>query len=200
MTGPITFYFDFSSPYAYLASERIDAIAQHLGRLLVWKPILLGVTFKETGSGPLLQIPLKGNYARHDLERAARQYAIPYLLPSNFPFASIAPSRAVYWCEQQRPELTTALVHALFRAAWQEDRDIAASAGTLAVAEEVGLDRNALEGGLQDPEIKARLKRETDESITLGVFGAPYMLVDGEAFWGNDRLETLAAWVSSGGW
>ncbi len=200
MAGAITFYFDFSSPYAFLASERIDAIAEHLGRPILWKPVLLGATFKATGGQPLLQIPMKGDYARLDLERSARQYGISYHLPSNFPFASIAPSRAVYWTEERHPEKTTALVHALFRAAWQQDRDIAASKETLAVAAEVGLEEAALAEGLKDPAIKERLRREVDESLEKGIFGAPYMLVDGEAFWGNDRLETLAAWVSSGGW
>ncbi len=200
MTDAISFYFDFSSPYAYLASERVEAIAQQLARPILWKPILLGATFRETGSQPLLHIPLKGDYARRDLERSARQYGIPYSLPSNFPFASLAPSRAVYWTQERQPELTGPLVHALYRAAWQQDRDIAAPAGTLAVAREVGLDDTALAQGLQDPTLKARLRREVEESVALGVCGAPYMLVDGEAFWGNDRLETLAAWVKTGGW
>lgn len=200
MKDAISFYFDFSSPYAYLASERIDAIADTVARAIVWKPILLGATFKETGSQPLLHIPLKGDYARRDLERSARQYGIPYVLPSNFPFASLAPSRAVYWAEENQRALTGPLVHALFRAAWQEDRNIAAREGTLAVAGEVGLDVEALAEGLQDPALKARLRREVDESLERGVCGAPFMLVDGEAFWGNDRLETLAAWVKTGGW
>lgn len=200
MADPIAFYFDFSSPYAYLASERIEAIAEQVGRVIHWKPILLGQTFKATGSQPLLHIPLKGDYARRDLERSARQYGIPYALPSTFPFASLAPSRAVYWAEDHSPQLTGPLVHALFRAAWQQDRNIAAREGTLTVAGEVGLDAAALAQGLQDPALKARLHREVEESVALGVCGAPYMLVDGEAFWGNDRLETLAAWVSTGGW
>ncbi len=200
MPAPIAFYFDFSSPYAYLASERIGPIAEDLRRAIIWKPILLGVTFKETGSEPLLQIPLKGDYARHDLERCARHHGIPYALPSNFPFASIAPSRAVYWTQAQDPERTSALVQALFRAAWQEDRDIAAPEGTLAVAGEVGLDRSALAKGLQDPATKAGLRREIEEGLERGVCGVPYMIVDDEPFWGNDRLDTLADWVKSGGW
>ncbi len=171
-----------------------------MSRAIVWKPILLGATFEATGSQPLLHIPLKGDYARRDLERCARQYAIPYGLPSNFPFASLAPSRAVYWAEDNQPELTGPLVHALFRAAWQDDRDIAAREGTLAVAGEVGLDVAALASGLQEPALKERLRREVAESVERGVCGAPFMLVDGEAFWGNDRLETLVAWIKTGGW
>ena len=85
MAAPIEFYFDFSSPYGYLAAQRIDEVAEEYKRTVDWKPFLLGVVFKTTGSVPLLNIPLKGDYARRDLARSARLFEIPFTLPKKFP-------------------------------------------------------------------------------------------------------------------
>src|SRR3546814_10341238 len=92
MPTPIDFYFDFSSPYGYLASEQIEALAARHGRTVAWRPILLGVVFQQTGGQPLLDIPLKGGYARHDLARSARLLGLPFQLPASFPFPSVARS------------------------------------------------------------------------------------------------------------
>ena len=71
-TTPIDFYFDFSSPYGYLAAERIEALAAKHGRTVDWHPMLLGVVFKQTGAQPLTQVPVKGPYSRRDFARSAR--------------------------------------------------------------------------------------------------------------------------------
>src|SRR3546814_6947662 len=81
MPTPIDFYFDFSSPYGYLASEQIEALAARHGRTVACRPILLGVVFQQTGGQPLLDIPLKGGYARNDLARSARLLGLPSQLP-----------------------------------------------------------------------------------------------------------------------
>src|SRR5690606_28310302 len=85
MSAPIDFYFDFSSPYGYLASTRIDAIAARHGRSVDWHPILLGAVFKATGGAPLASIPLKGPYSERDMARSARLMEVPFRLPSRFP-------------------------------------------------------------------------------------------------------------------
>ncbi|GAB5471813.1 MAG: 2-hydroxychromene-2-carboxylate isomerase [Rhodospirillales bacterium] len=200
MAEPIYFYFDFSSPYGYLTSERIEAIARELGREVVWKPIMLGATFKATGMGPLTQVPLKGDYSRHDMDRSARQHAIPYKLPDPFPFPSIAACRAVYWAQEAYPERATALIHALFRKPWQENVSIATPDQVIAVASDCGFDAEEVAAALQDQAVKDRLRREVDDSIAAGICGSPFMVVDGEPFWGNDRLEMMRDWVRSGGW
>jgi len=93
--SPILFYFDFSSPYSYLASEKIDALAARFGRKVKWKPLLLGIVFKTTGAVPLTQAPLKGEYSRHDFERSARYLGVPFKLPEKFPVATQAAARAL---------------------------------------------------------------------------------------------------------
>src|SRR5512134_3771445 len=97
MSSPIEFYFDFSSPYGYLASTRIDAIAARFGRETVWRPILLGAVFRVTGGKPLPMLPLKGDYAARDTARFARLWGVPFRLPGKFPIATQAAARAFYW-------------------------------------------------------------------------------------------------------
>jgi len=98
MPQPIDFYFDFTSPYGYLASTRIEAIASRHARDINWHPIVLGFVFKITGSQPLVSIPLKGDYAKMDMERSARQHGIAYQMPDNFPVGTVAAARASLWC------------------------------------------------------------------------------------------------------
>lgn len=195
--APITFYYEFSSPYAYIASERIEEMAARHRRPLVWKPFLLGAIFKQTGAGPLTQIPLKADYSKRDIERTARLHDVPFTWPPRFPFLSVAAARIVYWAGEARaPDLT----HAFFRAAFARGEDLHRSETVLAVAEAAGLDPAAAEAATRDPAIKARLADETDAAIQAGVCGAPFFIVDGEPFWGCDRMEMLDRWLETGGW
>lgn len=200
MPHPIDFYFDFSSPYGYLAAERIDALAAKHGRQVTWRPILLGAVFPQTGSQPLLNIPLKGDYARHDLARSARLLGLPFQLPAKFPFMSVAACRAFYWLQDQDPAKAVALAKALFREAFAAGRPIDAAERVVALAEAAGLAPQGLEAALDDPAVKQRLREEVERAIAKGVFGSPFIVVDGEAFWGHDRLEQVDLWLQRGGW
>lgn len=198
--NPIDFYFDFSSPYGYFASTRIDGIAAKYGREVVWRPILLGAVFKITGQQPLPTIPLKGSYAKHDLARLARLFGVPFKLPTRFPVAGQAPSRAFYWVGDKDPALARKLAQALYRAYFAEDRDISSPEVTANVAAKLGVDRGELLAALEDPAVKERLKTEVDAAIERGVFGSPYIVIDGEPFWGSDRIEQVEKWLATGGW
>ena len=200
MANPIQFYFDFASPYGYLAATRISRLAAKHGRSVEWKPILLGVVFKVTGGVPLPNAPLKGEYSRRDMERSARLYGIPFKLPSKFPIASQAPARAVYWLEPQGSARQEEAVLALYRAYMVDDRDISSPEVTADVAASIGLDRQRALDAIADPVMKERLKTETEAAIQRGVFGSPYMIVDGEPFWGADRVEHVDKWLATGGW
>jgi len=200
MPLPIEFYFDFSSPYGYLASTRIDAIAARFGRETVWRPILLGAVFKVTGGRPLPTLPLKGDYATRDTARFARLWGVPFRLPSKFPIATQAPARASYWATDRDATLGRRLAGALYHAYFAEDLDIGSPEETAAVAASLGLDRAETLAAVHDPGIKERLRHETDSALARGVFGSPFMIVDGEPFWGADRLDQLERWLSTGGW
>ena len=198
--APVAFYFEFSSPYGYIASQVADGLEQRIGRPLDWRPILLGPVFKVTGTGPLTQIPLKGEYARRDFNRSARQLKVPYHHPDNFPIGTVAACRAFYWLKDRDPAAARKLATALYRAYFIDNRDIGMPVTVLAVAKEAGLDASALEAAIGELPIKERVKREVDEAIAAGVFGSPFFIVDGEPFWGVDRIPMLEAWVKSGGW
>ena len=200
MSTPIDFYFDFSSPYGYFASARIEEIAAKHGRSVVWRPILLGAVFKITGQQPLPTIPLKGSYAKHDLARSARLFGMPFRLPTKFPIAGQAPSRAYYWVADRDGAQGRTLAQALYRAYFAEDRDISNPEVTANVAAKLGLNREELLHALNDPAVKERLKNEVDAAIERGVFGSPYVIVDGEPFWGSDRLDQVDRWLATRGW
>jgi len=200
MANPIDFYFDFSSPYGYFASSRIDALAAKYDRGVIWRPILLGVVFKITGQQPLPTIPLKGSYAQHDLVRSARLFGVPYKPPSKFPVSGTAPSRAFYWVGDKDPALAKKLAQALYHAYFAEDRDISNPEVTANVATRLGIDRDQLLQALNDPAVKERLKTEVDAAIERGVFGSPFIVVDKEPFWGSDRLDQVEKWLATGGW
>ncbi|MBI4984200.1 MAG: 2-hydroxychromene-2-carboxylate isomerase [Rhodocyclales bacterium] len=197
--SPILFYFDFSSPYSYLASEKIDELALRYGRKVKWKPLLLGIVFKTTGAVPLTQAPLKGEYSRHDFERSARYLGVPFKLPEKFPVATQAAARAYYWLHDRDCALARQFAHAVFRAFYVEGRDISDTATVLNLAVALGADENELSAALAGQELKDRLKAEVEAAIARGVFGAPYVVIDGEPFWGADRLPQIEQWLETGG-
>jgi 2-hydroxychromene-2-carboxylate isomerase len=200
MPEPIKFYFDFSSPYGYLMSEKIDTLAAQHDRKVQWRPILLGVIFQATGSAPLtLQNPAKAAYSLVDFERSARFMGVPYNPPSRFPLPTQNAARTYYWLHGQDCALARQFAHAVYRAYFVDDRDISAPETVLEIAAGLGVDRDGLEGALQSPEIKARLRNECDEALAVGVFGSPHVIVDGEPFFGADRLPQIAEWLATGG-
>jgi 2-hydroxychromene-2-carboxylate isomerase len=196
----IDFYFDFSSPYGYFAAAGIDRIAARHGRTVTWRPILLGAVFKVTGQQPLPTIPLKGAYAKRDLERSARLLGLPFKLPTPFPISSTVPSRAFYSVTDADPELARKLASGLYGAYFGDGRNISTAEVTVDVAGTVGIDRAELTQALNDTAVKDRLRREVDAAIGRGVFGSPYIVIDGEPFWGADRLDQVEKWLATGGW
>jgi 2-hydroxychromene-2-carboxylate isomerase len=200
MTEPIDFYFDFSSPYGYLTAKRIEEIASRHGRSVIWHPHLIGAVFPTTGSKPLLDIPMKGDYARRDLARTARRLGIPFRLPDPFPFMSVAAARAFYWLSDSDPDKAKELAMALYDRAFGAGEEISSPEAVVAVATGLGVDGDALRLALNEPAVKRRLKQEVDAAIALGVFGSPYVIVDGEPFWGHDKLEEIDRWLEAGAW
>lgn len=200
MAAPIDFYFEFASPYGYLASTQIDALAERHGRAVAWHPIMLGAAFKETGARPLMQTPLKGPYLLHDVPRFARLLGVPLALPPVMPMNSLVASRACVWVEEDDPAQAKRLAKALFHAHWGEGRDLGAPEAVADVAAGLGIEREALLAAVADQRIKDRLREQTQAAIERGVFGSPFVFVDNEPFWGADRLAQVDAWLTRGGW
>lgn len=200
MATPIDFYFDFSSPYGYFASTRIDALGAKYAREVIWRPFLLGAAMKITGGTPLPNVPMKGDYARRDFARSAKFYGVDYKLPSTFPISSQAPARAFYWLNRKDPKQAKALAAALYRAYFVDDINISNPEDTVAVCARLGYQADEVRAALNDPAVKELVKAEVDKAIARGAFGSPYIIVDDEAFWGVDRLPQIEQWLAGGGW
>ncbi len=200
MPTAIDFYFDFSSPYGYLASTRIDAIAAKHGREVTWRPILLGPAFKASGNAPLVGQPLKGDYSVRDFFRTAKFLKIPLVMPSPFPIGTQNAARAFYWLNDRDPAKAKQLAQACFAMFFAQGKDISSSETVASIAATIGVNGTELTAALSDTAVKERLKTEVEASLARGVFGSPYFFVDNEPFWGNDRLEQLDAWLQTGGW
>lgn len=204
MSNDIQFYFDYSSPYGYLASERIEAIAGDLGRSVVWRPILLGAIFRITGQAPLIEAPLKGDYSLRDFNRSAREHKLDFRFPDKFPIGAVAASRATVWLRDnedvQLQHKTGDFIHALYRAYFIDGKDITEPSVVAAEAAALGIDTGDLQSALAGQALKDALKTEVEQAIAAGVFGSPTLIVDNEPFWGHDRLEQMQRWVQLGGW
>jgi 2-hydroxychromene-2-carboxylate isomerase len=196
---PIDFYFDFSSPYGYLAATRINAIGAKYQRRVKWRPILLGPAFKASGNAPLVAQPLKGAYAIRDFARTARYMGVPYKQPEVFPIGTHQAARVFYWLDDQDPLTAHRFAMTCFATYFAEGIDISSIEKVVELATRVGADSEAVTKALADVNIKDRLKREVDAAIAAGVFGSPFILVDGEPFWGSDRLDQVQAWLETGG-
>src|SRR6218665_1666335 len=196
--APIQFYFDFSSPYAYLASEWIEAVAARHGRRVQWHAILLGVTFQAAGLRPPVEHPIKREYALRDFARSAHFAGLPYLQPAEFPIATQHAARVFWWLEAQDPARAVAWARAGLRAYFTRGVVLSNPSALKALATETGLDADAAEAAWNDPAWKLRLKAANEAAIAAGVFGAPYFIIDGESFWGNDRQAQIERWLQSG--
>ena len=150
MKTPIDFYFDFSSPYGYLAASRIDTLAAKHQRSVNWRPILLGAIFKVTGTQPLTFVPLKGDYTRRDLPRTARFHGIEFRMPSKFPIATQAAARLVVWQRGIDAPACARLAKALYGAYFLTDRDSGDPDIAADVAAETDLDRAAARAAIDD--------------------------------------------------
>jgi len=199
MPTPVRIYFDFSSPYGYLGSEKIEALAARHGRTVDWHPMLLGIAFRTTGAQPLTSVPIKGDYAKRDMARSARFHGVTFRMPSKFPIATQAPARIVLWQRARDPASVGDLVKALYRAYFVHDRDIGDPDIAADVAREAGLDRTAARAAVDDPAMKDALRREVEAAMAKGVFGSPFVFVDDEPFWGIDHFDQVDRWLEQGG-
>lgn len=195
---PLKFYFDFSSPYSYIASEWVEAVAARHGRRVQWHAILLGATFQAAELRPPSTHPLKGDYSLRDFQRSARFAGLPYTQPPVFPIPTQQAARIFWWLNDLDPARAIAWAHAGLRAYFTRGVLLSDDAARRQLLTESDIDPDAAEAACQDPAYKLRLKAENEAAIAAGVFGAPFFIVDGEPFWGNDRQAQIDRWLASG--
>lgn len=206
--APVDFWFDFSSPYSYIANEWIDALAARHGRTVRRHAILLGVTFAAAELKSPVSYPIKREYSLRDFARSARFEGLPFQLPERFPLPTQNAARVFWWLHdtpeadadprRNGAEAAAAWARAVFRAVFTQRAQVDDPAELKRVVAEAGLDADAAEAAWNDPVWKLRLKQENEQAIAAGVFGAPFFSVDGEPFWGNDRKPQIEHWLARG--
>ncbi len=197
--APLDFWFDFSSPYSFVADAWVDAVAERHGRSVGRHAILLGATFQAAELKPPIAFPLKGPYSQHDFARSARFEGLAYLPPPVFPIPTQNAARVFWWLHDTRgPQAAAAWARAGLQGVFTAALPLHTPDGLRTLASVQGLDPDQVLAVSADSVWKARLKQANDEAIAAGVFGAPFFKIDGEPFWGNDRKPQIERWLAQG--
>ena len=189
----IEFWFDFASTYSYPAAMRLANSAALAGVSVRWCAMLLGPIFQAQGwnDSPFNVYPAKGRYMWHDLQRLCRELELPYARPSAFPRNGLLAARVACACNNE-PQLGS-FVRAVFTANFVRDLDIAQPGVVAGCLEEAGIEPAGPLARAQSPAIKLQLRERTTAAAHAGIFGAPTFRVNGELFWGNERMPAAIA-------
>jgi len=186
MTRTLEFYYDYGSPYSYLADTQVEAIAKRAGAALVRKPMLLGGVFKATGNASPMTVEQKSKWSAFDMPLWAGHYGVPFQRNPFFPVNTLALMRGA--AAAQIDGLFERYHPAIYKAMWVDGRNLNDIAEVAAVLTTADLDARKFGSRIQDQDVKDRLKATTDEAVARGVFGAPTSFVGDMMFFGNDRL------------
>jgi len=191
--APVDFYFDFASPYAYFLADALEERARTHGRIVRWRPLMLWAVLKEHGMPPPLEHPVKRAYMLHDMDRSARQYGKEFRLPTNFPQSSHLPARVFHYLQARDEALALRFARAVFTAYFTHDANLADAAAIQDIGAACDIARDTIAAGLADSAAKETLRQLIAEAQARGVFGSPFVFIDGEGFFGADRLPQIEA-------
>jgi 2-hydroxychromene-2-carboxylate isomerase len=183
----LEYFFDYVSPYAYLADSQIPALVARTGAELVYRPFFLGGVMQASKNSPPITVPNKGKYMLTDLQRWSRRYGVPINPNPHFPVNTLHAMRAAV-AALGEPRFED-FHRAMFRAVWCEGKNLGDEAVLRAQIDAAGLDGAALLARSKQQEVKDTLRRNSEEAVERGAFGAPTFFVGDEMFWGNDRLD-----------
>ena len=205
----ISFFYDFTSPYTYLAATQIDSVVAKHGLTVAWEPALLGGIMKAVGNTPPALLPARGDYMLQDLSRWAALYRVPFVFSPHFPLNSMGALRGAIGVRDRAPQRLGKYNELMFRAAWVEGRDIAQKDVLQSIAEQAEIAPEIVLSANDSVDVKEQLKAQTQRAIALGAFGMPWIVVEEgdarEGYFGNDRLALLderlarkAPWPNAG--
>jgi 2-hydroxychromene-2-carboxylate isomerase len=187
MTKAVEFLFDFGSPTSYLAYKQLPKIAARHGARIIWTPILLGGVFKATGNASPVTVPLKARYMNGDLARFAKRYGVVLNFNTHFPVNTLPLMRGAV--AYQTTNQFDIYVNAMFDAMWAHPRNLNDQAEIAHVLNDIGIEPGDFVARIDRPDVKEKLKANTEGAVARGVFGAPTFFVEGEMFFGQDRLD-----------
>lgn len=189
MSKTIECFFDFGSPATYLAWTQLPRLAAKHNATLIWRPMLLGAVFKATGNQSPAMNPAKGRYMLIDFQRYAKHYDVPMTFNPFFPINTMTLMRGAV-ALQGDPRFDDYL-DTVFKAIWVDEQNMGQPEVVVDVLAKAGFDANALLAKCSDEAVKEKLKANTEEAVARGAFGAPTVYVDGEMFFGQDRLPMI---------
>lgn len=184
----VEFFFDVGSPYSYLAYHQLPKIAKARNAEIVWRPMLLGGVFQATGNSSPMTVPMKGKYSMTDLERWARYFDVPFEHNPYFPINTLHLMRGATGMQMRSDEEFHRYLSAVFSAMFEKPRNLAAPEELASVLEAAGMSPLLVLELTKDDKVKEKLKQDTQEAVSRGVFGAPTFFVGSEMYWGQDRL------------
>lgn len=187
MTKAVEFLFDFGSPTSYLAYKQLPKIAARHGARIIWTPILLGAVFKATGNASPAMVPLKARYMNNDLARFAKRYGVVLNFNSHFPVNTLPLMRGAV--AYQATNQFDIYVNAMFDAMWAHPRNLNDQSEIAHVLNDIGIKPGDFLTQIERPDVKEKLKANTESAVARGVFGAPTFFVNGDMFFGQDRLD-----------
>ena len=192
MSKQVEFLFDFGSPTAYLAYTQLPALAAARGAQIVWRPILLGGIHKASGNASPATVPAKARWMFGDMSRWAQRYGVAFQMNPHFPINTMSLMRGAVGVQMHMPGQFLHYVDTMFRAMWAQPRNMGDAQEIAAVLREAKLDADQIFALAAEPAVKDQLKRNSEEAVERGVFGAPTFFVGNEMFFGQDRLEFVA--------
>jgi len=192
----LEFFYDVGSPWTYLAFSKIETLAAEHAAVLTYRPILVGGVFNAVNDDVYRMRaqpnPRKARYHAKDLEDWARLYGLVIRWPSVFPLNSVKAMRAALAAEEKNRLVTWSRL--CFEAYWGRGEDLSQDAVLEALAVRAALDPAWLLARIAKPELKEKLKANTDELVARGGFGSPTVFVNGtDMYFGNDRLPLVEA-------
>jgi 2-hydroxychromene-2-carboxylate isomerase len=191
MAKTVEFYFDFGSSYSYIAYKALPGIAAAHGAQIVWKPMLLGGVFKATGNHSPAEIPAKAKWMQQDLQRWAARYGAVFKPNPHFPVNTLTLMRGAVGMQMRGPDFPK-YAETIFHAMWEAPCNLGDPQELAAVLRQAGFDADAFQALVNDPAVKEQLKKNTEDAVARGVFGAPTFFVGDEMHWGQDRLGLVA--------
>ena len=186
MSQQVEFFFDYGSPFSYLADTQLAALAQRTGATIVYWPMLLGAVLKATGNASPMAVPAKGRYMGVELQRWAKHYGVPFVTNRFFPINTMRLMRGAVAAQQA--DCFAEYHRAIYPAFWVDSANLGEPEVIRSVLVKAGLNANLLLARIEEPDVKEQLRLNTEEAVRRGVFGAPTFFVGEEMFWGNDRL------------
>jgi 2-hydroxychromene-2-carboxylate isomerase len=191
MADPLRFYFDFASPYAWFALRRIGALAAAHGREIAYRPVILWAVLKAQGIEDPMASEARKSYMLADMARSAAFFDAPFRFPEPFRISTHRIARLFHALTATRPEIAADLARAAFESFFVRGENIAAPEALPAIRAVTGLDGEALAALIDSAAGRYGLEAAVQSAIGAGVIGSPFFVLDGEGFFGADRLPQI---------